>query len=231
MDRVIEPELMVSKEQVSSYSMADFSEGEENLMDFICKYVEREEISFTDQDLIIDLGCGPGNITERLSKRWPHANVLGIDGSKEMILKAISKKKMQVNKYSFRNLEYVCSDIKNFHLNYSLNFYKLRLIVSNSLIHHITHIDEFFDVITNLSSQDTINIHKDLVRPIDEKSAQQLKFDCQKKYNETLTKDYYASLKASYRTSELKQIILKKKFKNLDVIEDGEKYLIVYGSV
>jgi trans-aconitate 2-methyltransferase len=34
---------------------------------------------------IVDLGCGPGNATEFLTRRWPGAHVLGVDNSAEMI--------------------------------------------------------------------------------------------------------------------------------------------------
>lgn len=37
---------------------------------------------------VVDLGCGPGNLTARLASRWPGARVLGIDSSAEMIDKA-----------------------------------------------------------------------------------------------------------------------------------------------
>jgi trans-aconitate 2-methyltransferase len=37
---------------------------------------------------IIDLGCGPGNSTEVLAKRWPAAEITGLDSSAEMIAKA-----------------------------------------------------------------------------------------------------------------------------------------------
>jgi trans-aconitate 2-methyltransferase len=34
---------------------------------------------------VVDLGCGPGPMTLTIARRWPHAQVLGIDSSVEMI--------------------------------------------------------------------------------------------------------------------------------------------------
>jgi trans-aconitate 2-methyltransferase len=35
--------------------------------------------------LVVDLGCGAGNLTQRLGRRWPSATVVGVDSSAEMI--------------------------------------------------------------------------------------------------------------------------------------------------
>lgn len=34
---------------------------------------------------IVDLGCGPGNLTKVLAERWPEARVTGVDNSAEML--------------------------------------------------------------------------------------------------------------------------------------------------
>ena len=39
---------------------------------------------------ILDVGCGSGNSTHELKKRWPNAEIIGIDNSKSMIEKARS---------------------------------------------------------------------------------------------------------------------------------------------
>ena len=45
-------------------------------------------IDAADPQRVVDLGCGPGNLTAILAKRWPEADVEGIDSSVEMIERA-----------------------------------------------------------------------------------------------------------------------------------------------
>ena len=231
MERIPEPELMEEKEQVISYDEADFSEGEVNLINQINQYLLKKNISLGEKDLIVDLGCGPGNISEKLAIKWPNTEVVGIDGSKEMILRAEYNRKNSTNRKKLRNLRYICSDIKDIKLNNFLLKKRISLLVSNSLIHHISNLEDFFNTIRGLSNEITVNFHKDLKRPLDEKSALELKEQCSTKYNEILTNDYYASLRASYSFKELKDFILENDLSSLEVFEDGDKYLIVYGNV
>lgn len=47
-----------------------------------------ERIQATDPHQVVDLGCGPGNLTATLAERWPEARVVGLDSSGEMLAKA-----------------------------------------------------------------------------------------------------------------------------------------------
>lgn len=48
--------------------------------------ISRIEIKYPKR--ILDIGCGPGNSTAALKKRWPDAEIIGIDLSEAMIEKA-----------------------------------------------------------------------------------------------------------------------------------------------
>ncbi len=231
MERIPESELMESRKQVLSYVEGDFSKGENQFVDFINHYLISNQIHLTNEDLIVDLGCGPGNITEKIALKWPDANVIGIDGSKEMIKQAKIRNNLDLNMKTLKNINYFCSDIRSIDLKEISSKSNIKLLVSNSLLHHIISIDHFLDCICNLSTEDTINFHKDLIRPKDEKTALELKEKCNGIYNNVLLNDYYASLKASYTKDELKKIISERMLHSLDVIEDGDEYLILYGKV
>ncbi len=52
---------------------------------------------------VVDLGCGPGNLTGLLAERWPGARILGVDNSTEMITRARSLG---------QRVEYVAEDLR-----------------------------------------------------------------------------------------------------------------------
>jgi trans-aconitate 2-methyltransferase len=45
-------------------------------------------VGAADPAVVVDLGCGPGQLTATLAARWPAAEVLGLDSSAEMVAQA-----------------------------------------------------------------------------------------------------------------------------------------------
>jgi trans-aconitate 2-methyltransferase len=72
---------------------------------------------------VVDLGCGPGNLTETLADRWPTAAIEGLDSSSEMINDARAKTK---------GVEYEVGDVRDFEPGDDVD-----VIVSNALLQWI----------------------------------------------------------------------------------------------
>jgi trans-aconitate 2-methyltransferase len=70
---------------------------------------------------VVDLGCGPGQLTATLSDRWPEADVLGIDASPQMVDKA------QV--YAHHHLRFEVQDLRTWQATEPVD-----VIVSNATL-------------------------------------------------------------------------------------------------
>ena len=109
MKRTPEPELMQTPSQVRAYADADFSRSDSMVVKSLEKFLEKVGRTLNKTDLIFDMACGPGNIAERIAKNWPLVNVVGIDGSKEMLNEAENKLSENLTK----NLSYELIDINS----------------------------------------------------------------------------------------------------------------------
>ena len=134
MKRVPEVELMQDLHQVKVYSEADFFCSDKAFLASLEKFLNSVNKTPSDGTRIVDLGCGPGNITNLLSERWPHSSILGIDGSEPML--DIARATQNPYCYKSKFLRYECIDISLLANNSSNITPKADIVVSNSVLHH-----------------------------------------------------------------------------------------------
>lgn len=126
MKRIAEPELMNDPTQVEAYANANFEQADQSFIDTY----KRLFPNTATEGVILDLGCGPGNISFRLIKELPNTRLIGVDGSEEMIKYANIKKNTLTNnnRISFISRIIPSNDIPD---------KPYTSIVSNSFLHHL----------------------------------------------------------------------------------------------
>lgn len=143
---------------------------------------------------ILDVGCGSGNSTHELKKRWPNSEIIGIDNSKAMIEKARSL---------YDDTKFILQDATD-----DLSALgKFDIIFSNAAIQRIPDHENLIKSLYNsLEDKGILAIQLPLV---DEVKAQQALYELEhvKKYNQyldnrslrfnTKSKEYYYDILSS----------------------------------
>ena len=81
MERTPEPELMNDAEQAAAYAFADFEEPHSRFIELFRETFPAEVVA----GAVLDLGCGPGDITIRFVHAFPECVVHGVDGAVAML--------------------------------------------------------------------------------------------------------------------------------------------------
>ena len=220
--RTPEPEVMNDPLQVDAYAAADFSDTDQAMVDRIATLLESSGTPLPDRARLLDLGCGPGNITARLAQRWPHCSVLGLDGADRMI--AVADDRRRAAGISRERLRY-----DKALLPLSQAGRPADLIVSNSLLHHLHDPHQLWSSLVPLASNHCLVLHRDLRRPDSEASIDQL---CDRHVADApavLQRDYRASLHASFTPDEVLAQLRDAGLGNLQVTAVEDRYLEVIG--
>ncbi len=229
MKRIPEPELMNDSDQAKAYAAADFSRSDQNFIVKLEKYISVKSKVINNKSLIVDIGCGPGNITERLAFRWPFAEIVGIDGSEEMLTIARSRQKQNSSLIQLEGLSYIHQNLASFAKERLTIVNNADVIVSNSLLHHIHNPNLFWKAIQNIGKSGTIIFLKDLRRPKSFKEVKRLQEKYQPNASAILNRDYLASLQAAFTISEVKSQLDFAGLCQLKVFEVDDRYLEVVG--
>tara|TARA_B100000700_G_scaffold328093_1_gene444741 strand:- start:717 stop:1385 length:669 start_codon:yes stop_codon:yes gene_type:complete len=215
--------------QAKAYAKADFDLSDDALVRRLEKFLLSKGKSLDAAISILDLGCGPGNISEKLALMFPNASVIGLDGSEAMLAIARERKTNQVKQGKLENLNYKFFNITSF-VNDDLDSYiSGDVVVSNSLIHHVHNPTIFWKAAKKLSIPGSIHLHRDLRRPKSLKVVYELQNLYLPDAEPVLINDYIASLKAAFTAKEVKEQLFNEGLDKLHVFEIMDRYLEVIG--
>ena len=227
MKRTPEPELMQIPSQVRAYADADFSRSDSMVVRSFEKYLKKVGRSLNKSDLIFDIACGPGNIAQRIAEKWSFVEVVGIDGSKEMLDEAEKK----LSNRNYKNLTYELIEINSIAKG-EIHFpIKADILVSNSALHHFHDPYRFWGALKKFGKNKCINIHRDLIRPTSIEKAFEIKEKHLLNSPEILKKDFYASLKASFTVEEVTQQLVDEGLTQLEVFQVDDLYFEIIGCI
>jgi len=220
MDRVPEAELMEDEEQAKAYAFADFSAAH-NL--FIETFQQKfPDINASFNDVVLDLGCGPCDITRRFAQAYPDAGFHAIDGAAAMLKYAAELNEQENVSHRIKLVQGCLPD-----LQLPQPFY--HLIISNSLLHHLHDPFVLWQTVQQHAKPYAHIFVMDLIRPIDEQTVEFLSDEHVKNEPERLKTDFENSLRAAFTIDEVRQQLDEMGLGNLTVESVSDRHMIIYG--
>ena len=219
MQRVTEPELMDEPSQAEAYAAADFAEAHERIVEGFAVYFPGVEIA----GHVLDLGCGPGDISFRFAMRFPGASVTGVDGSAAMI--ELARKRQARETGSGDRVRFIEALIPDA----SLPAGPYAAIISNSLLHHLHRPAVLWETIAAYASAGTRIYVADLRRPPTTAVARQMVESYAAGEPDVLRRDFYHSLCAAFEPREVEAQLEAAGLPELAVAVISDRHLVVHG--
>ena len=221
MERIIEPELMEDLEQVEAYAAADFAEVHQQRITWFTEIFGPTVECAT----ILDVGCGPCDVTLRFARALPDSRIVAVDGSQVMLDAAArllaAEPALAPRVHLLR--AYLPED--------SLPNESYGMVMSHSALHHFHDPAQFWDIVRTYAPTGTIVFVSDLRRAASVEEAQQIVDQRAANEPPALQRDFTASLCAAFTVEEVEAQLNAAGLGQLKVQAMGEIYLLVSGVV
>jgi len=214
--RIPEPELMDSTEQVTAYAEADFNESDSRFAEAVYT-----AFSLPWTGIVADLGCGPGNICIRLATQAKDIQVVGLDAGKNMLLTAA---KIAGNR--FPNLSFYHAHLPDFPAEFKS---ACAMIVSNSLLHHLADPMALWNALNAMGTPGAAFFVGDLHRPESFQEARNLRDLYAADAPPVLQADFYRSLLAAYTIPEIEAQLKRAGINSYHIFRPTDRHVYLYG--
>lgn len=211
---------MSAEEQAQAYAQADF-EAAHSLYPtlFAAKFPRR-----LGKAAVLDLGCGPCDVTIRFAKANPGYTFHAVDGSAAMLRYA--KRAVTGAKFSRR-----IKLIEGFIPGAAIPGRTYDVILSSSFLHHLHEPRSLWQTIRQYARRGTIVFVPDLRRPATAAKARAMVQKYSGGEPEVLRRDFYNSLRAAFTPAEVRRQLKAAGLEGLQVEIVSDRHLLVFGRV
>ncbi|KAA3629206.1 MAG: class I SAM-dependent methyltransferase [Proteobacteria bacterium] len=219
-ERIPEPELMGEEAQARAYSEADFAEPHDN---FVAQFLERfPRLPVGAQ--VLDMGCGPADITCRFARAIPECRIDGVDGAAAML--RFGEQRVQDSGLGGR-----IRLIEGYLPGATLPRERYEVLISNSLLHHLPDPQTLWSTVNRHAAAGAIVFIMDLMRPASRERAQALVDHYTAGEPEVLRRDFYHSLLAAFTPAEVQTQLTAASLGQLELEVINDRHLIVSGRI
>lgn len=216
--RIPEPELMLGEEQARAYAAADFEAAHSA---YPLLFRERFP-DFPRQAAVLDLGCGPGDVTRRFARLSPGWRIHAVDGSPAMLAQAgrmLTRRRLQRRVLLIPGM---LPELKLPRRRYDV-------ILATNLLHHLPDPRALWKTVKNFSGPGTLFFAADLRRPRTQREARRLVQRYSRGEPEVLRRDFHNSLLASFTPEEVACQLKAAGMTRLMVEALDDRHLLVFG--
>lgn len=172
-----------------------------------------------DEGTVLDVGTGPGSIPVKLSQRRPRLRVIGVDRSHNMLRVAEAA---AARAGLGARVAFLLADASRL----CFPDHTFDLIISNSLLHHLSHPGKALDEIARIARPRGKVLLRDLSRP------SRLAFSIHaawygRHYSGRMKQLYEDSLRAAYTRAEIRSLLDASPLRTARVIRDGRTHFAV----
>jgi ubiquinone/menaquinone biosynthesis C-methylase UbiE len=204
--------------QARAYADADFTEPHTKFIELLCEKIGAD----AGRGCVLDLGCGPGDVTIRFARKFPDVLMHGMDGSEVML---------ELGREAVEHAG-LASRVELFEGRFPgalLPRDRYDGVLSNSLLHHLQHPSVMWETVRRACDAGAWLFVMDLMRPRDKREAKRLVDLYAADEPEVLRRDFFNSLLAAYREDEVARQLRTARLDYLSIEAVSDRHLIVWG--
>jgi SAM-dependent methyltransferase len=218
MERVTEPELMVDDDQALAYSEAKFAKSHQAA---VTRFTE----TFPDfrTGRMLDLACGPADVTVRFARAYPETTIVGLEGSPAMLALGVQRLRTEGFEHQIAFAHRVLPDPDLAELG------RFDAVMSTHSLHHFHDPAALWDAIAMAAVPGAPVFVQDLRRPDSPEAAQALVDQYTPDEPEVLRRDFYNSLRAAFTPAEVEDQLAGAGLEGFTVQAVSDRHLVAIG--